>query len=214
MDESIVEAVHESKKNKPTDKLVELYKKRSSSYSDEFFEAIRQILVQRGVTDESLDLSPPPINSPHAERTRPAVHRSSGHGWFAFVGGLAGGLVGYLTGTSPLLSFGDVLTRGVFLEGIKALMRPAAEAASNYMLAGAVAGIVAGLGLASLISSQGTPRSTLETETRCRHCGMTVPNEMRFCGKCGNSLAPVVCRQCGKALPPDQQFCGGCGTRV
>ena len=161
----------------------------------------------------SLDLSPLQAR-PEAEDASQSSQTISRHSGFAIIGCLAGGLVGYLVGTPPGLSFGDVLTRGVFLEGINALARPAAEVASNYMLAGAVAGIVAGLGLASLMSNQGTRQPVLEAEKICPQCGTPVPNGMQFCGKCGKALAAIVCRQCGKAVPPDQQFCGSCGTGV
>ena len=213
MDQTLIDEVRRRRQNTPTDKLVKLYKKRSSGYSVEFFEAVRQILMERGVSDPSLDLSPLQAR-PKAEDASQSSQTISRHSGFAIIGCLTGGLVGYLVGTSPLLSFGDVLTRGVFLEGINALARPAAEVASNYMLAGAVAGIVAGLGLASLMSNQGTRQPVLEAETICPQCGTQVPTGMQFCGKCGKALAAIVCRQCGKAVPPDQQFCGGCGTRV
>jgi hypothetical protein len=63
MDKSLVDTERQKAQDKPTDKLVELYNKRSSfwlrsDYSDEFFEAIRLILVERRVSDASLDLSP------------------------------------------------------------------------------------------------------------------------------------------------------------
>ncbi|MGD0869953.1 MAG: MFS transporter [Bryobacteraceae bacterium] len=78
---------------------------------------------------------------------------SGGYGGPALVGCLAGGAVGFLGGTSPTLSFLDVLTRGASMRGIDAVLRkPVAEIASNYMLAGALAGLVAGLGLASILS--------------------------------------------------------------
>ena len=57
MEKSIVDAVRQRLQNKATDKLIDLHKRRSSSYSEEFFEAIREILVERGVSDASIDLS-------------------------------------------------------------------------------------------------------------------------------------------------------------
>jgi rRNA maturation endonuclease Nob1 len=186
MDQFEVDQVRQAKQDTPTDKLVELYKKRSSWYSAEFFEAVRQMLVERGVSDASLDLSPPQV-----ELASQAPQASSRHAGFAIVGCLAGGLVGDLVGASL-----------------------ARELALNFTLAGAIAGIVAGLGLASLMSNQGTRQPVLEAETICPQCGTPVPNGMQFCGKCGKAIAAIVCRQCGKAVPPDQQFCGSCGTRV
>jgi len=134
--------------------------------------------------------------------------------WIAIIGCLAGGLVGYLVGTPPGLSFGDVLTRGVFLEGINALARPAAEVASNYMLAGAVAGIVAGLGLASLMSNQGTRQPVLEAEKICHNVGRRFPTGCSSAASAARLSSVNRLRQCGKAVPPDQQFCGSCGTGV
>jgi MFS family permease len=78
------------------------------------------------------------------------------HSGFSLIGSMAGGAFGYFLGASPSVSFGDVLTRGALLDGVHVVFRPAAVAASNYMLAGAVAGMVGGLGLAYFISTRET----------------------------------------------------------
>ena len=132
----------------------------------------------------------------------------------AAIGGLVGAVVGYLLGTSPSLSLGDVLTRGANLQGFNALLRPAAEAASNWMIAGAIVGVVGGLIVIHLTSSRSSPAPTVETLPRCPNCGAQVSSGMEFCGKCGRSLALTTCRKCGKPVPPNQEFCGACGTRV
>jgi hypothetical protein len=85
----------------------------------------------------------------HLDDPRPAIG--------GLVGGLVGAVVGYLLGTSPSLSFGDVLESGANLQGINALMRPAAEAASNWMLAGAIVGVVGGLIVAYWSLSRPSP---------------------------------------------------------
>jgi hypothetical protein len=98
MDNAIIDPVRKINQNKPTEKLTEVYRSRSSWYSDEYFEALRQILVERGVSDASLDLSPPQ-DRPQVAHLNQAPQASAGHVAFAIVGGLAGGLVGYLMGT-------------------------------------------------------------------------------------------------------------------
>ena len=93
MEKSIVDAVRQRLQNKATDKLIDLHKRRSSSYSEEFFEAIREILVERGVSDASIDLSPPQCR-PQATLIDYTPPTSHGHAGFAIIGSLAGGLVG------------------------------------------------------------------------------------------------------------------------
>jgi len=231
MDQTLIDRERSKQGTKPPEELIALYKERSILRSTaaaasadhwerfhlaERFEAIRQILIARGVKDRSVDLSAPEEQGPKGkDSTRPG---------FAIVGGLIGGLVGYLLGSSSLVSFGDVLTRGATLRGLNALLRPAAEHAFNYMLAGVILGVVGGLVIASLTSSRHTgngdrigqrgPDPRGEVLSSCPHCGSRVPVQMQFCGNCGKGLAVVICRQCGKAVPPPQQFCGACGTRI
>src|SRR5262249_11705056 len=45
----------------------------------------------------------------------------------------------------------------------------------------------------------------------CAKCGRGHGAEARFCGGCGQPLAPR-CPQCGKESPPDAGFCEGCGA--
>ena len=132
---------------------------------------------------------------------------------FATAGCIIGACVGYLVVESPYVGFWDVLTRGAFLHGLKAVLIPEAQHEFNFMLAGAILGVLGGLIVASTPIGQAPPRSP-ETLASCPHCGTQVPDRMLFCAKCGKSLALATCRQCGKAVPPDQEFCGTCGTRV
>jgi hypothetical protein len=73
--------------------------------------------------------------------------------WIICIGCVAGGFVGYLIGTSSLLTFGDVFGRGASFQGVQLLLRPAAEKANNYMFAGSTVGVVAGIMFASLRAS-------------------------------------------------------------
>lgn len=74
--------------------------------------------------------------------------------WIICVGCVAGGLVGYLIGTTSSLTFGDVFSRGASLRGMQLLLRPVAETANNDMLAGATVGIVAGIVFAFMVASR------------------------------------------------------------
>jgi class 3 adenylate cyclase/tetratricopeptide (TPR) repeat protein len=46
---------------------------------------------------------------------------------------------------------------------------------------------------------------------RCPACQFENPSGMRFCGQCGNPLAPR-CPQCGAEVPAGFRFCGQCGA--
>ena len=50
----------------------------------------------------------------------------------------------------------------------------------------------------------------------CANCGAEIPDGMKFCGQCGTPVAagPRVCAQCGAEIPEGMKFCGRCGTRV
>ncbi len=70
-------------------------------------------------------------------------------GWFAGIGALVGGFVGFLMRPSvPLLGqipFSDVVTRGANLQGLDALLlRNAAQQSFNDVLAGLIVGAVVG----------------------------------------------------------------------
>src|SRR5262245_11534497 len=45
----------------------------------------------------------------------------------------------------------------------------------------------------------------------CASCGKTNRPNARFCGGCGQSLAPR-CARCGSENAPDAKFCDACGT--
>lgn len=208
MDQKKINAAIDSIGNQPTEELVALYTNSTQGQGEEFREAIRRILAVRGVPDPTA-YRPTPIQDSQAS--------GLGGVGFAILGGMVGGLVGYLIGKPPLVSFGDVLSRGTTLTGLDALLRPAAESAFNWMLAGVVAGATAGLAIMYLKSPESALQSTAKThpsESDCAHCGARVPAGMQFCGKCGKPAAGARCPSCGKTLPPDQSFCGGCGAKL
>lgn len=132
----------------------------------------------------------------------------------AAIGGVVGGVVGYLLGTSPSLSLEDVLTRGAHLQGFNSLLQPAAEAASNWMIAGVIVGVVGGIVVIQLTSKRSTPVPLAATLPKCPNCGTPISSGMEFCGKCGKSLTVTTCGKCGKPVPQNQEFCGACGARV
>jgi class 3 adenylate cyclase len=45
----------------------------------------------------------------------------------------------------------------------------------------------------------------------CQACGFDNPDEARFCGRCGTSLA-ATCPACGAPITPGTAFCTACGT--
>lgn len=49
----------------------------------------------------------------------------------------------------------------------------------------------------------------------CPQCGATLPEDARFCYRCGTAMVRgQVCARCGHDLPADAQFCSSCGAEV
>lgn len=50
----------------------------------------------------------------------------------------------------------------------------------------------------------------------CPSCNASVPQGMKFCGKCGSPVVKpkVTCSNCGFEIPEGMKFCGECGTPV
>ena len=48
---------------------------------------------------------------------------------------------------------------------------------------------------------------------QCPKCQFENPEEMQFCGRCGNKLQNL-CPECEFANPPEFQFCGKCGGKL
>ena len=49
----------------------------------------------------------------------------------------------------------------------------------------------------------------------CPKCGMEMPDNAKFCGKCGHKLEQkAFCMNCGTELIPGMAFCAACGTKV
>jgi cytochrome c-type biogenesis protein CcmH/NrfF len=50
---------------------------------------------------------------------------------------------------------------------------------------------------------------------RCRKCGIVIPNQSKFCGKCGTpGGVHLQCPQCGQENPRDSVFCVECGEEL
>lgn len=51
----------------------------------------------------------------------------------------------------------------------------------------------------------------------CKRCGKDIPDNVLFCGYCGEKCEEkrgVVCKVCGAELAQNMQYCHVCGTRV
>lgn len=55
------------------------------------------------------------------------------------------------------------------------------------------------------------PSAAMKT---CPRCGVSVPENAKFCSECGAALHPAVCPQCGHAVTPGAKFCIECGTAL
>jgi hypothetical protein len=203
MDQKKIDDAIDTLRDETTGGLVALSKKGPQGHDEEYLEAIRRMLFVRGVSD-------------------PATHVASHEGemrgglpapGFGAIGGLIGGFVGYLIGTSPSLSFFDVITRGASLNGLNALLRPAAEYAFNFTLAGAVLGAAGGVAVAHLGTAEKQSRPSAVAAAICSHCGASHRPGTQFCGQCGKPLVST-CPKCGKAAPLNQRFCDGCGAGI
>lgn len=48
---------------------------------------------------------------------------------------------------------------------------------------------------------------------KCDHCGQLIPDDSRFCPKCGAKVEkPLYCRHCGSRMSPDDRICPSCGA--
>jgi len=49
---------------------------------------------------------------------------------------------------------------------------------------------------------------------KCQNCGAEMPDNAKFCGKCGTAYIPNknICKTCGAELLANAKFCGKCGT--
>jgi hypothetical protein len=153
--------------------LVALYRRGPRGHDEEYLEAIRRMLFARGVSD------PATYVASHAQEQRDGSRAPR----FGAIGGVIRGIVGYLVGTSPPLTFFDVITRGASLNGLNALLRPAAESAFNFMLAGVVLGAACGVVVAYFGAAEKQNRSSIAAAAVCGHCGAShhALNAARLC---------------------------------
>lgn len=205
MDKATEKYILSQKEKEPTDKILAFYQERPRGYSDSFFEAVRQILIDRGVVV-------PASEEAQAEPLQYAKHQTAAP--VVLIGGFIGAFAGYLFSASPLLSIGTILTRGMFLNGIDLVLRPAAEHAFNVVAACGLVGAAAAGGIGMLISNQTPPHDGNPELRTCPHCGAGMLPHVNFCGKCGKSPTACVCSKCGKPVPYQQSFCGNCGTPI
>jgi membrane protease subunit (stomatin/prohibitin family) len=85
----------------------------------------------------------------------------------------------------------------------------------------AAAGIGAGVGLTMgttlARTMQPSQAPTVQRVIVCPKCGTQNPVGDKFCGNCGDSLAPVAkvkCPQCGAEMAATMKFCGNCGSSM
>ena len=84
---------------------------------------------------------------------------------------------------------------------------------------GQAMGMVAGVGLGSILpgmivdatASKAPPKN----KVFCAGCHNPMPDDSRFCPKCGKpAIVSIRCLKCSADLPPDAAFCLKCGTPV
>ena len=97
------------------------------------------------------------------------------------------------------LPFFTVMTRGVDLVGVDALLKNAAEESFNYVLIGAILGAVVGAAWNTLKAKLQPSRDSSQPEI--------APSVS------ADSRTDAYCTKCGKQFTPDIMFCGACGTR-
>ncbi len=128
---------------KSTDELCAEYLRRDTSqWSDDAFEAMRRIVVQRGE-----------LHDYYAEAE--AASRATARIIAAVFGALFGGLVAFLLRPSIMgeqLPFSAVITRGATLKGMGQLAAPLAHSSFNYFVAGILVGAFTGFFLHHIMS--------------------------------------------------------------
>jgi hypothetical protein len=130
---------------------------------------------------------------------------------FAMLGAVVGAVVGFLLRPSvPFvgqLPLDVVLSRGASLNGIDQLLRSIAEQSFNYVIIGAVLGVVVVAGAKGIVlqrpSTAATQSSAPPPSATDAQSASTSSPVSTFCTKCGIRL-----------VGQDVVFCGSCGARL
>ena len=93
----------------------------------------------------------------------------------------------------------------------------ALEAAAGQPGAGGTVGLVAGMGLGSILPGMIVDATASKAPPKgkvfCAGCHNAMPDDSRFCPGCGKpSVVSVRCMKCSADLPADAAFCSKCGA--
>ena len=115
----------------------------------------------------------------------------------------------------PMLAIGGMLTLTGFRQEIGRYMKNETAPIFNEMsrdIRPGVQDIASAVqqGMSRPADAQEQTQGVPSGEGSCPACGASLPQDSRFCPKCGRPLARS-CPHCGETLPPDAKFCPACG---